>query len=472
MRAPAAGVAMAIALAGLPASAQQEVSPTRYHLLPPYADPAFPRTPVPPPDKNYWIPLAEVILVNTGIWAYNYVVGKDFAKISGDSIKQNFNKGWIVDTDDFWANQLLHPVHGNVTFNAARSMGLNFYESFGYSFLGSLMWEQFYEIQPPSLNDQVNTPFGGSLLGESLFRISRLILDSGGYAPSAWRQFFALLVNPAAGVNRLMFGDRYRGDLLLPASWMGEFRFGSLVAGSSRNGAQGARDITVGPWASFAADVIYGIPGTPDLSLSKPFDHFTLSASVSLTGDITAQPTASLLVRGLLLGEPITLGGESGGLWGLFTSYDFIGVTVLRVGGFGLGPGVSLMKRWDWFELHGTALAEFLPWAGGGSTVPLGVRDYHYGPGGDLVLEFRGHFGDRVVARLTGRQYWVSGAYSSGQSEDISYGQAQVTVRVYDMHGVSAALDWAHRQAKYPGQPDAWQRGSIVTLYYTLLQGW
>src|SRR5262249_16934158 len=156
------------------------------------------------------------------------------------------------------------------------------------------------------------------------FRMSRLILDSGGYAPSAWRQFFAFLVNPAAGVNRLMFGDRYRGDLLLPSSWMGEFRFGSLVAGSSRNGAQGARDITVGPWPSFPADVIYGLPGDPDLSLSKPFDPFPLSASLSLTSDVTAQPTASMLVRGLLVGEPLTLGEEAGGLWGLFTSYDFI----------------------------------------------------------------------------------------------------------------------------------------------------
>ncbi|MGZ6125971.1 MAG: DUF3943 domain-containing protein, partial [Myxococcales bacterium] len=330
----------------------------------------------------------------------------------------------------------------------------------------------FAEIQPPSMNDQVNTPFNGSLLGEAAFRMSRLILDSGGYSPGGWRQFFAFLINPVAGVNRVMFGDKYRGELLLPPSWSGEFRFGGVVAGSNRTGAEGARDIDIGPWASLAAEIIYGIPGTPDLSLNHPFDHFTLSGSLALTSSVTAKPASSLLVRGLLLGETVTLGGEPGGLWGLFTTYDFIAPGVFRVGGFGLGPGVSLMKRWDWFELHGTALGEVLPWAGGGSTIPLGVRDYHYGPGGDVVLELRGHFGDRVIARLEGRQYWITGAYARGESESISYGKAQVTVRIYGMHGATGALDWGFRRASYPFQPDIWQRASIVTLYYTILQGW
>ncbi len=90
--------------------------------------------------------------------------------------------------------------------------------------------------------------------------------------------------------------------------------------------------------------IVYGIPGTPDLELKQPFDHFEASGSLSLTSDITAQPTASLLVRGLLVGDTLSLGGQPGGLWGLFTSYDFIAPNVFRVQGFGLGPGVSLMK--------------------------------------------------------------------------------------------------------------------------------
>jgi len=445
----------------------------RYKLLPPYADPGFVRGPrMPPPQKAYGIALAEVIGIDAAIWAYDYAAGKPYVKISWESIKQNFDKGWIVDTDDFWANSLMHPLHGNLTFNASRSLGLNFYESFGLSFVGSVVWEQFAEIQPPSLNDQVNTPFGGSMVGEVAFRMSRLILDAGGYNPSGWRQFFAFLVNPAGGVNRMIFGNKYRGDLMLPPSWLGEFRFGSVVAGSSRIGASGVRDTDVGPWASFGAHVVYGVPGTPDLALNKPFDHFEAQASLSLTSDITVQPTATLKIRGLLLGEPVTLSGEPGGLWGLFTSYDVIAPAVFRVQGFGVGPGVTLVKRWGWFELQGTAFGGLLPWAGGGTTVALGVRDYHYGPGGDVVLELSGQFSDRVTLRLEGREYWITGAYASGQYENVSYGKVETTVRVYEMHAVTASLDWGHRQASYPFQADVWQRASVVSVFYTLLQGW
>jgi len=211
----AADTAAAVQQAAAPAPALN-YSPQRYRLLPPYADPDFVRGPVPPPNKNYLIPLGEVVAIDAGVWAFNYLQGKEFAQISWDSVKQNFDKGWIVDTDDFWANGLLHPLHGNLNFNAARTMGLNMYESFGYAFLGSLIWEQFAEIQPPSLNDQVNTPFGGSMVGEVAFRLSRMILDSGGYAPSTWRQVFAFLINPVGGINRTMFGDKFKNTL----SWI------------------------------------------------------------------------------------------------------------------------------------------------------------------------------------------------------------------------------------------------------------
>ncbi|MGZ3481276.1 MAG: DUF3943 domain-containing protein, partial [Myxococcaceae bacterium] len=134
---------MAVALAGRSAWAQQDVAPaqaeipsTRFRLLPPYADPAFPKSPVPPPAKNYWFALGEVVFIDAFIWGIDYASGKPYAKISLDSISQNFSKGWIIDTDDFWANQLMHPLHGNLTYNAGRSMGLNFYESFAGAFIG------------------------------------------------------------------------------------------------------------------------------------------------------------------------------------------------------------------------------------------------------------------------------------------------------------------------------------------------
>jgi hypothetical protein len=179
-----------------------------------------------------------------------------------------------------------------------------------------------------------------------------------------------------------------------------------------------------------------------------------------------------LRIRGLLVGDTLSLADEPGGLWGLFTSYDFIAPQVFRVQGLGVGPGVSLAKRWGWFEQHATIVAEFMPWAGGGTTQALGVRDYHYGPGVNAVVELRTHITDHLIVRLEGRQYWISGWYSSGQSENISYLRAGTTVRIYGMHAVAAALDWSYRQARYPFQQDITNRASLFSVFYSILQGW
>jgi hypothetical protein len=479
--APASVAVQASAMADAPSSSVKLPSlslttmgyaPNRYRLPSPYSNPAFDTGIAEPRHKAYLLALGEVVGIDVAIWGFDYLKGSPFAQITGDSIKDNFRKGWIIDTDDFWANSLMHPVHGNLTYNAARSLGLNFYESFGYSFFGSYLWEQFAEIQPPSINDMVNTPFGGSMLGEAMFRMSRLILDGGGYSPGFLRQFFAFVINPAGGLNRVMFGNKYRGELLLPESWMGEFRFGAVIAGSNNISTSSASSVSIGPWTSLSAKIVYNVPGTPGLVLEKPFDHFDLDASLSFGGSAAAQPAASLRIRGLLVGDTLSLGDEPGGLWGLFTSYDFIAPQIFRVQGFGVGPGIALAKRWGWFEQHATLVTEFMPWAGGGTTQALGVRDYHYGPGVNVALELRSHITDHWTVRLEGRQYWISGWYSSGQSEDISYLRASTTVRIYGMHGVSGVFDWLYRTARYPFQPEIWNRASLFSVYYTIMQGW
>lgn len=440
-----------------------------YRLSPPFADPRFQSFAF-EPRKNTGLALGEVIAVDFGMWFVSYWIGNDFSKIGFDTIGQNFRKGWIIDTDPYWVNQLGHPYEGALFYWAARSTGHNFYESFGASFLGSVIWEQFMETQSPSVNDQITTPIGGTLLGEALYRMHRLILDSGGAKPGPWREAAAFLVAPVAGFNRWATGDRYRGEMLLPPSWMGQFNLGMVIGGTAADRRTGATETAVGPWGSVGFHVLYGVPGTPDLRLRQPMDHFDIHFALAFAGK--AEPTASLLIRGLVLGDGIGRGEDFGGLWGLFASYDVIGVPVFKATGVGLGPGVSLMNRWGWFELHGTALAAFLPWGGGGSMETLFARDYHYGPGAEGMLELRGHLADRATLDLAFREYWISGAYATGSYEDLSFAKTMLTVRVHGPHAVSGAVDWSRRHASYPFAPDISQDATVWSAYYTLMQGW
>jgi len=440
-----------------------------YRLSPPFADPAFQSFAF-PPRKNTWLAVGEVVAINLGMWFVSYWAGNDFSKIGFDTIRQNFNKGWIVDTDPYWVNQFGHPYEGAAFYTAARSTGHGFYESFVAAFLGSWIWEQFMETQSPAVNDQITTPIGGALLGEVLYRMNRLILDSGGAKPGGWREAAAFLIAPVAGVNRLATGDTYRGEMLLPPSWMGQFHLGAVIGGSAADRRTGATDMVVGPWGSVGAHLLYGVPGTPDLRLRQPLDHFDFNFAIAFTDK--AEPSASLLIRGLVVGDTIGRGEGFGGLWGLFGAYDAIGVPVFKATGVGVGPGVSLMNRWGWFELHGTALAALLPWGGGGSMEKLFTRDYHYGPGAEGLLELRGHFADRATLNVAFREYWISGAYATGSSEDLSFAKTQLTVRVHGPHAVSGAVDWARRHASYPFAPAISQEATVWSAYYTLLQGW
>ena len=442
----------------------------RYRLRPPFAEPGF-EMPGSEPRKNTALAIGEAVGINLLMWQTAYWSGAQFAKISFSTISDNFHKGWIVDTDSYWINQIGHPYQGSAYFNAARSTGHNFYESVGVTFLGSLMWEQVMELQSPSFNDQVTTSFGGSVLGEAFYRIYRLILDSGGANPGGWRRFGAFLVSPVAGGNDFLFGDRYRGPALLPPSWMGELQAGMLIGGRVTDVNTGAAASETGPWASVGVHVNYGVPGTPDLRLRKPFDHFDLRAGLSLTSK-TAQPAASLLVRGTVVGDTIESDERSLGLWGLFASYDVIDESVFKAAGFGLGPGVTLVGRWGSFELQGTALAEVLPWAGGGSINKLFDRDYHYGPGAEGLLDFRSLFGNRVIFDLSAREYFISGAYATGASEDVTWARAALITRIFGPHALSISADWAVRHARYPANPNVFERGEFLLAHYTLLQGW
>ena len=97
-------------------------------------------------------------------------------RVTTATIRRNLHSSWGTDRDPFNVNQLGHPYQGAMYHGFARSAGLGYWESAGYAFAGSVVWEIAGEATKPSRNDQVASGIGGTFLGEALFRMSNLVL--------------------------------------------------------------------------------------------------------------------------------------------------------------------------------------------------------------------------------------------------------------------------------------------------------
>lgn len=153
--------------------------------------------------------------INCGVWAFDrYVLNADYAKIDFKSIGDNFNKGLVWDNDKMETNMIMHPYHGSLYFNSARSNGFNFWQSSLFSVGGSAMWEFLMENEYPSTNDIIATPIGGMVLGEVFYRTSDMLIDERTIGFERFkREFGVFLLSPMRGVSRLINGDLWRRNV-------------------------------------------------------------------------------------------------------------------------------------------------------------------------------------------------------------------------------------------------------------------
>ncbi len=402
------------------------------------------------------------------------------------NLEDNLHRKWVVDNDKFSTNQFLHPYQGSIYQGLARSAGLGFWEASAYTFAGSVLWEEAGESTTPSINDQIATGISGNFLGESLFRIASLLLetDSDG-RPSRWRELGAAVISPGLGFNRLVYGKRFapvfrsydpavftRIDLgaNLSSHFASNVTLNPVLGGPAptqtfKRGA-GSASFTVG----------YGLPGKPEYSYERPFDYFSFELALDSTNVVE-----SVFSRGLLYGTDYAIGPNYRGIWGLYGLYDYVAPNIFRVsntaGAFGttaqwwLSPGVAL---------QGTALAG-VGYAGGGvirgsgvtAAGPMGEgqRNYHYGVAPEGVLALRLILGDRVALDTTARDYYISrlGATESTGSETIDRFDVALTVRVHNLQAITIRYAESSRDGRYAQQPDSHQRVSTVSIAYTLL---
>jgi hypothetical protein len=423
--------------------------------------------------KSYLIPALEIPAF---LWLLNRF---DRTVYGTDVYGTNWNTGWhhvihgpwTLDTDPFGMNFIMHPYMGSFNYGFARSAGLNFWESFGYTFAASYVWETFGETGPPSINDQIMTSFGGSLLGEALFRMASYVLEDG--KPGFWRELGAAGLSPSTGINRLAFGNRFKAVWVSnePAVFT-RLRLGASL--TEHRTDQGVGKTVKQPQASGDFSMAYGLPGKPGYSYERPFDYFHFEfTAIARSGGNAFE---NIMTRGLLYGTKYSLGDAYRGVWGLYGSYDYISPAIFRVSSTALSLGTTA----QWWLSHSIALqGSALGGVGFGAAgtiatvgnAAVGERDYHYGVVPQGLLALRLIFGQAAALDLTGREYYVTGTGSDNAngSEHVFRGNASFTVRVYGRHGIGIQYVESHRDGYYADLPDRHQTVGTVSVAYNFL---
>lgn len=418
-----------------------------------------------PIEKSYLIPALEIagfdFLLNRYNKRYSGIPDYD---VSFQTLRRNLRRSWGVDDDAFNINQLGHPYQGSMYHGFGRSAGLNFWESAGLTFAGSIAWELAGENTRPSTNDQIASGVGGVFLGEALFRMASLVLEHGHGVPSALRETAAAVISPSTGFNRLVYGKRF--DSIFASrnpDYYGRLQVGLMGTAQNRQGLSTLIERNEAQ-ANFAIE--YGLPGKDGYDYRRPFDYFTFEVNGS-----SANAFESVLTRGLLAGRKYDAGKNYRGIWGLYGSYDYISPQTFRISSTALSLGTTGQWRAsDKIVVQGTAMAGVGYAALGSVNSSASERDYHYGVAPQALLALRVIHGDRVSFDVTGREYFVTGNENRiGGRDNLARVDVGLTWRLQKQHGVTVKYLWNRRHATFDGRDTLNQTRGTVGVFYTWL---
>jgi hypothetical protein len=388
--------------------------------------------------------------------------------VSASSVRRNLTHAWVVDNDPFSINQFLHPYQGAMYHGFARSAGLNYWQSLGYTMAGSAMWEIAGETTPPSINDQIATGVGGTFLGEPLFRLASLVLERPNHLPKFWRGLLTAAISPPTEFNRLVYGDRFQGVYSsrdaaifhrIDMGFMGTASVQKdLLQSITRNEAT----------ADFSVD--YGLPGKPGYAYSRPFDYFSFELGAS-----SANTFEHIFSRGLLAGRQHGDGTNgTGGVWGLFGTYDYVAPQIYRTSSVAASLGDTSIRRLSGAtEMQSTVLAGVGYGAAGTIHGAEGAdeQDYHYGLTPQVLASARFVASNNLTLDLTLRDFFVSRVASSNRrgSENNIRVDGFFTVRIWKHNGASLKYIWSRRAAAYPDLGNRIQSRGTFGVFYTYL---
>ncbi|HQR16897.1 MAG TPA: DUF3943 domain-containing protein [Gemmatimonadales bacterium] len=362
------------------------------------------------PPKRFWAAFGELMLVQLIPHYYNASVRDAvWAEVSAQSIKNNLVYPWEWDDNAFVNNQFSHPYHGSLYFNAARTNGYDFWESFAWPFAGSLMWEIAGEAWAPAPNDFLNTSFGGVVLGETFYRLSSLALDNTATGSErTWREIGAAVLDPIRGFNRLLRGETH-GISANPPDWRPSRVFGVLDLGyrrTSNSFSFDSIDAGTDQWDA-AFKFAYGDP-VKDLS-GTPFSYFALAAEIAGPPPENSRLLSRLSAQGSIAAWPLGASGHH--QFALSMEYDYFSNPAVEYGGQSVLAGVvsTFGHPEDDFWVQTNVLVDGVIIGATQSDYygTLEGRDYDYGPGVGALLSGRLFYKRRLQANLAYLGLWI-----------------------------------------------------------------
>jgi hypothetical protein len=324
----------------------------------------------------------EIVGLNTLIWFYDRYIREGGTnpgfRIGFNSWAENLANGFEWDDNSFTTNQFAHPYHGSLYFNAARSNGYDFWESIPWTFGGSFLWEYFFEVHHPSMNDWIATSMGGVTLGEMLHRFSLTVWDNTATGSGRnWREVGGFLINPMGGLNRLIDGDWGRVYANSPERFPKNFRsqmdIGLRTVADDRLWT--ATD-TTRFYTKFEfeyGDMFFG-------DMGSPFDYFDFDLHL-LFGDVSTLGRAD--VNGLLGGTILKETETASHILGGFTRFDYINQARVEFGAQSLGAGfLSRFETPSGMEMRTEIHTNVIVMGANNSDYrSTSGRTYDYGPG-------------------------------------------------------------------------------------------
>ena len=416
--------------------------------------------------KSYWLPAAEVVGLNFFVLTYNeYLTKEGWANISLQSASDNIKYGFTWDSDGFMMNQFYHPYHGASYFNAARSNGLNFWESIPYAFGGSLMWEYFMEIERPSYNDLLNTTISGITLGEITYRVSNLIIDeSSRGGERVIRELVALVINPMHTFNRALKGKPWKlGTKHKKKKTEVNLAIGTNTVFINRNFQNNYF------YLMLKFGLRYG-DKFKSIKHNKPFEYFRVHSEVSFT---EGNNIIGISASGVLWDENFKAFNTNRNIMGLYKEFDLLFNSIYKFSASSLTGEISnLIKLSANCKIQNSLGSAIVLIGSSNSKYSVEVeRDYNLGPGLGFRFFSDLYVNDSWIIFFKYKQFWIH--VLNGVDGDEFIGLFNLGVNYYfnKILGVGMDAVFYERYGIYRTLPDIYSKNASLRVYlkYTFL---